>query len=170
MTGPALVLIGPMGAGKSSLGRKVAKTLRVPFVDTDVLITRAHGAIPELFAERGEAGFRALERDAVARALNGDGVVALGGGAVLHADTHAELRGHRVALLTIAPERVAARIAGDKRPLLAGEDPVARWHAIYDERRAVYEELADAVFDTSAGTMSQIAGRIAAWTRGETDE
>jgi len=78
--GSAIVLIGPMGAGKTSIGRRVARALGVPFADTDKLITRDHGAIPALFERHGEAHFRALEREAV-RSVRSPraGVVALGG-------------------------------------------------------------------------------------------
>ena len=88
MSARAIVLIGPMGAGKTSVGRRVARALEVPFADTDKLVVRDHGPIPELFAHHGEGYFRALERDAVAEALERGGVVALGGGAVLDTAFH----------------------------------------------------------------------------------
>ncbi|WP_367651723.1 shikimate kinase [Curtobacterium sp. MCPF17_052] len=77
---PPLVVIGPMGAGKSSVGRRVAKALGVPFTDTDRVIAREHGPIPKLFAERGEPAFRELEAAAVRRAVQIGGVVSVGGG------------------------------------------------------------------------------------------
>ena len=85
MTSPssAVVLIGPMGAGKTSVGKRVARRLGRPFIDSDKAIVAEHGPIPAIFAERGESGFRLLERAAVQRALATAGVVALGGGAVL---------------------------------------------------------------------------------------
>lgn len=168
MTSPdaALVFIGPMGAGKSSIGRKVARELDLPFSDTDATIAREHGAIPALFASHGEAHFRALERAAVVAALESRGVVALGGGAVMDAGTRADLAGHRVVLLTVAPEIVRSRIGGAGRPLLNGTgDPVANWERIYAERRALYEELADVTFDSSVGHVSAVAAAIARWAR-----
>lgn len=168
----ALVLIGPMGAGKTSIGRRVAKTLGVPFTDTDALVVREHGPIEKIFADLGEQRFREIERAAVAAALESGGVVALGGGAVTDADTRGLLGDHRVVLLTVEPRIVAARIAGTSRPLLAGEDPVARWQEIYAARRPVYEELADATFDTSRGPLSAVVDAIAAWAAGveQTDD
>jgi shikimate kinase len=166
----ALVLIGPMGAGKTSIGRRVAKAIGVPFTDTDAAVVRAHGPIEQIFAEHGEAHFRALERAAVAEALASDGVVALGGGAVMDAGTRALLAGHRVVLLTVEPRIVASRIHGTSRPLLQADDPVARWQEIYAARRPVYEQLADATFDTSHGPLSAVAGAIATWaTSGDVD-
>ncbi len=168
MTSPdsrALVLVGPMGAGKSSIGRKVARRLELPFTDTDAVIAREHGSIPALFASRGESQFRAIERDAVVAALASGGVVALGGGAVLYAATRADLAHHRVVLLTVAPEVVRARIGGSNRPLLNDGDPLVRWQRIYDDRRTLYEEVADVTFDSSVGHISAIATAIAEWAR-----
>lgn len=161
----AVVLIGPMGAGKTSIGRRVARGLGVPFRDTDRIVVRDHGPIPALFAARGEAHFRAVERAAVVEALATDGVVALGGGAVLNSETRKDLAAHRVVLLTVSPHIVASRIGRGDRPLLAGEDPVVRWMRIYAERRSVYEELADVTFDTSSGPLSAIVAQIVAWAR-----
>lgn len=161
---PALVLVGPMGAGKSSLGRRVARALRVSFADTDALIVREHGPIPDLFRAHGETHFRALEREAVVRALAHGGVVSLGGGSVLDPDTRADLRAHRVAFLTVDRQVVAGRIAGGSRPLLAGgEDPVEEWDRIFTARRPLYEEVADIVVDTSHGPLSDVVDRIATW-------
>lgn len=162
----AVVLIGPMGAGKTSIGRRVAKTLGVPFADSDAAVVRAHGPIDRIFAEQGEARFRELERDAVAEALAAGGVVALGGGAVMDPQTRTLLAGHRVVLLTVEPRVVASRIQGTTRPLLQAEDPLTRWLAIYEARRPVYEELADATFDTSHGPLSAVADAIAVWAGG----
>lgn len=166
----ALVLVGPMGAGKTSIGRRVARDLGETFTDTDKVVVREHGPIPALFAQHGEAHFRALERAAVENALAAGGVVALGGGAVLDAETRADLASHRVVLLTVAPQIVASRIGGDDRPLLQGEDPVARWNRIWAERRPVYESVADATFDTSSGPLAGVVAQIVAWARATPEE
>lgn len=161
-----LVLVGPMGAGKTSVGRRVAKQLGVGFIDTDKRIVAEHGPIPEIFAQHGEAGFRALERDAVAAALAEGGVASLGGGAVTTEQTRALLIQHPVVFLTVTPEAVSHRIGGSSRPLLAGEvDPLTRWSEIYEQRRGWYEEVADVTFDTSLRPMHRIAEEIAAWRR-----
>ncbi|MGN7859394.1 shikimate kinase [Microbacterium sp. 22303] len=164
---PAIVLIGPMGSGKTSIGRRVAKATGLHFVDTDKVIVREHGPIPAIFAEHGETQFRTWEREAVAEAIAGGGVISLGGGAVIAPETRALLQGVPVVLLTVSPEAVAARIAGDARPLLQGEeDPVQRWTRIFAERRALYEEVADVHFDTSRVPMSRVAEQVVEWMRG----
>lgn len=159
-----LVLIGPMGAGKTKIGRRVARSLDVPFVDTDKRIVAEHGPITDIFAEHGEPAFRQLERDAVQAALAEDAVVSLGGGAVLHQDTQRDLAGRTVILLTVTAAAVAARIRTDKRPLLA--NGTGDWQRIYDERRPIYERLATVSFDTSSEPIERIAERIADWARG----
>lgn len=161
----ALVLIGPMGAGKTSVGRRVARALGRSFRDTDKIVVRDHGPIPALFLAHGEPHFRALERDAVAEALSSGGVVALGGGAVLDPVTRERLTHHRVVLLTVSPHVVASRIHGDERPLLSGEDPAERWIRIYEERRPVYEAAADITFDTSSGPLARVVDDIVAWAQ-----
>lgn len=161
-----VVLVGPMGAGKTSIGRRVARDLGRTFTDTDKVIVREHGPIPAIFENHGEAHFRALERAAVADALAGGGIVALGGGAILDAATRADLADHRVVLLTVAPHIVASRIGGgEDRPLLQGEDAVVRWNRIWAERRPLYEDVADVAFDTSSGPLAAVVAQIVAWVR-----
>jgi shikimate kinase len=161
----AVVLVGPMGAGKTSIGKRVARALGTSFVDTDALVVREHGAIPDIFREQGEAYFRAVERVAVTRALADGGVISLGGGSVLDPDTRADLRAHRVALLTVTPAVVAKRIAGASRPLLGGGDTVAEWERIFTARRPLYEEVADVEFDTSHGPLAAVVERIVTWAQ-----
>ena len=161
-----LVLVGPMAAGKTSVGRKVARLLDVPFIDTDKRIAAEHGPIPEIFAAHGEPRFRELEREAVATAVAEGGVVSLGGGAVTDADTRALLHRHPVVFLTVTAEAVERRITGSSRPLLAGEEnPMERWRTIFDQRRSWYEEVADLTVDTSRRPMRALAEEIAAWRR-----
>jgi len=163
----ALVLVGPMGAGKTSVGRRVARVMGLPFADTDKVVVRDHGPIPQLFERLGEPRFREIERAAVQETLRGGGVIALGGGAVLDAATRVDLAGHRVVLLTVAPRVVASRLGGgDDRPLLAsGQDPVTRWERIFAERLPLYEQVADVTFDTSTGPLSDVVTSIVAWAR-----
>lgn len=165
MTEPAVVLIGPMGAGKSSIGKKLSRALGVPFTDSDGLVVREHGPIEDIFATHGESHFRELERRAVSAALELGGVVALGGGAVLHPETQRDIAAHRVVLLTVSEQTIASRLRGSVRPLLQGDDPVARWREVAESRRELYERLADARFDTSTGHIQDIVDAIAAWTR-----
>lgn len=165
MTSPssALVLIGPMGAGKTSVGKRVARALAVPFFDTDAAVSREHGPIERIFAEQGEARFREFERAAVVDALATGGVVSLGGGAILDAATRADLGAHRVVLLTVAARVVVARVHDSNRPLLQDGDAAARWSAIYEQRRPLYEQLADVTFDTSTGPLQHVVDGIVAW-------
>lgn len=162
----AVVLIGPMGAGKTSVGKRVAKALGVPFIDTDRAIVASHGPIPELFESLGEPGFRALERDAVADAVANPVVVSLGGGAVLDPATRSLLEALRVILLTVTPEAVEPRIAGNDRPLLH-HDGLAAWKAIAETRAPIYASLANLTLDTSHRPLSKIVDDIVEWVRTE---
>jgi shikimate kinase len=157
---PLVVLIGAPGAGKTRLGKRVARLLDVPFIDTDKRIVAEHGPIADIFARHGEAHFRALEREQVARALTERAVVALGGGAVLDTSTRSELEWHRVAQLSVSAEAVAARISGDKRPLVNG---VEAWSALVEARRPIYDHLANRTFDTSSLPIERIAVDIVDW-------
>lgn len=159
-----VVFIGPMGSGKSRIGRKVAAALGVPFIDTDSVVVAGHGAISDIFDRDGEERFRELEREAVARSLGEPAVVSLGGGAVLDPRTQEDLRGATVVLLTVTAEAVAKRIQGGKRPLIA-DDGVAAWERILDERRPLYEELATVTFDTSTGSLTELAADIVTWLK-----
>ena len=161
----AVVLIGPMGSGKTSIGRRVAKALGRPFFDTDIAVVRDHGPIERLFDEHGEGHFRALEREAVRTGLESHGIVSLGGGAVLHPDTRSDLLAHRVVLLTVDPAVVASRVRETNRPLLQDDDPIARWTQIYEQRRPIYDELADLTIDTSHGPLQLAVDAIVEWTR-----
>ncbi|WP_248283377.1 shikimate kinase [Cryobacterium arcticum] len=159
-----LVFIGPMASGKSKIGRRVARALRVPFIDTDKDIVAEHGPITEIFAANGEDHFRALERAAVAAALQRSrAVVSLGGGAVLDPASRADLRRATVISLSTTAEAVRNRTKNAKRPLLAaGPDA---WQRIYDERRPLYEALASVSFDTSTRPVDAIAADIVKWVR-----
>lgn len=157
-----IVFIGPSGAGKSRLGKRVARLLGVPFADTDKMIVAEHGPIPQIFSEHGEAHFRAIERATVQDALQGDGILSLGGGAVLDQQTQDDLAAHRVVFLTISPEAVSSRLAGDTdRPLV--RNGVDDWIALNAPRWEIYSRLADATFDTSHRPNDDVANEVAAW-------
>ncbi|MDJ0325082.1 shikimate kinase [Cryobacterium sp. PH31-AA6] len=158
-----LVLIGPMASGKSKVGRRVARALELPFIDTDTRIVAEHGAIREIFEQHGEEHFRALERTAVADAIAEDAVVSLGGGAVLDPATQTALARCTVIYLSVSAKAVRARIGGGKRPLL--KDGLADWKRIYAERRPLYEALATARFDTSHRPLDVIARDVVTWVR-----
>jgi shikimate kinase len=111
MTAPLAVFIGPMGAGKTRIGKRVARALEVPFTDTDKVIVAAHGPIADIFDQHGEPHFRALERDVVHEALTGGGVVSLGGGAVLDPGTQHALEGLPVIYLRVDADAVSSRLA-----------------------------------------------------------
>lgn len=162
-----VAVIGPPAAGKSRIGRIVAKRLGVPFVDTDSRVVRDHGPVARIFAEHGEARFRELERATVAAALAEDAVVALGGGAVLDAGTRALLGGADVVLLTITERAAAQRIAGGKRPLITGIDS---WIALAAERAELYASLAHTTVDSSTRPATVIADEIAGWARARRSE
>lgn len=165
MAQPPLVLIGPMASGKTRIGKRLAKKLDLPFVDTDKLVEAEYGPIAEIFETRGEAEFRALERAAVVRALAGGGVVAFGGGAVLDEQTQADLADCAVVALVVDPEVIGLRLAlTAKRPLVA-KGGVQRWSEIYAERRPIYDRLGKIQVDTSRRPMSAIADELAAWYR-----
>lgn len=150
MTG-SIALVGFMGAGKTQVGRLVARRLGVPFVDTDKVLSGRHGTIAALFEERGEAGFRQLERAVVLEQLAAaDGnarVVALGGGAVTIDDVREALkRLPHVVWLDAPVEVLFGRLRPGTRPLARDE---TRFAALYAERRPLYGEVATATVCTS---------------------
>jgi shikimate kinase len=155
-----VVLIGPPAAGKTRIGRRLAKRLDLPFVDTDQVIVAGHGSIAEIFARDGEAAFRAIEREVVHTAIAAGGVVSLGGGAVLDERTQADLKGHAVVLLTVSADAVATRIADARRPLVPNPDA---WRALVARRMPLYESLAGLEADTSHRPASAIVEEIAQW-------
>ncbi|HHX85011.1 MAG TPA: shikimate kinase [Actinomycetales bacterium] len=144
LTRPVAVLVGLPGAGKTTIGRKLARRLDVGFHDTDQMIEELEGrAIPEIFATDGEPAFRAIEERVVGEALETvDGVLSLGGGAILSEVTRERLRGHRVVHLTIGVAEGVRRSAGSTRPLLSGGDVTARYQALLTERAPLYREVA----------------------------
>ena len=159
----AIVLIGAPGAGKTRAGKRVARILGMPFVDTDKHIVAEHGPIATIFDEFGEPHFRRIERAVVAEALRAGGVVTLGAGAVLDPDTQADLAAHTVIQLVVSAEAVSDRIADGKRPLLRGG--VGAWEALIAARKPVYDTLADYTVDTSNLPPARVAAKIVAVLR-----
>lgn len=155
------MLIGPPAAGKTRIGKRVARALGVPFIDTDRLIVTEYGPISELFAQRGEPAFRALEAEAVTEALRQPAVVALGGGAVMTPSVAQALRGHPVVLLTVSAEAASERLDPVTRPLV--RDGIRAWEALVSQRMPTYTALATATWDTSSQPLDRIATEIAAW-------
>ena len=161
---PVAVVVGPPGAGKTTVGRALAERLAVPFLDVDAAIEESQGrSISDIFVEDGEPFFRDLERAAVARALAHErGVVALGGGAVMEPLTEDALTGHTVVFLDVAIADASKRIGFDRsRPLLA-VNPRASWVAMMNQRRPTYERVATVVVDTARRTPDEVVDVIVA--------
>lgn len=154
-----------MAAGKTSLGRKVAKDLGVPFVDSDAVFQSRHGVITEFFERQGEAEFRRIEAEIIAEQLAVPGlrILAVGGGAVLTESTRELLRGHPVVLLMTTQAAVLRTANIARRPLLR-DDPEA-WGRILEARRHLYEEVSDVTFRTDRGTKEQLSKRVIEWAR-----
>jgi shikimate kinase len=155
---PLIVLVGPMGVGKSTVGQLLAERLGTGYRDTDDDIVAGQGrSIAEIFVEEGESAFRAIEKAAVHKALaEHDGVLALGGGAILDPDTRALLAGHRVVYLSMDVEEAVKRTGlNAARPLLA-INPRKQWRELMEARRHLYEEVATAVVPTDGRTPEEV--------------
>lgn len=159
---PRLVIIGPPGAGKSTVGALVAERLAAAFLDTDAAIEADEDrTIAEIFITDGEDAFRALERDKVRRTLADEpGVVALGGGAPMDPVIQDALVGQTVVFLDVGIADAAKRVGFDtSRPLLA-VNPRATWTALMAQRRPVYERLATVTVDTAGRSAEDVAEEV----------
>lgn len=162
MPSPRVVLVGPPGAGKTTVGGLLADELGATFLDTDAAIEQTEGrTISDIFVEDGESHFRALEQEQVVRSLaEQDGVLALGGGAVMSQRVQQALAGHRVVFLDVAIADAASRVGFDgSRPLLA-VNPRATWTRMMNSRRATYQAVATHRVDTAGRTPQQVVEEI----------
>ncbi|MBN9643404.1 shikimate kinase [Corynebacterium mendelii] len=162
---PKAVLVGPPGAGKTTVGRRLASALGTEFTDTDALIAQDHGtSCGEVFAEVGEEAFRELEYAAVEKALAKGGIVALGGGAVETEAVRTLLAGHRVVWVDVSAEEGARRTSGDdSRPILAADDPKARYTALLARRAPLYRSVAAHKVRTDNKRPPQIVADVLNW-------
>lgn len=173
---PNLILVGPMGAGKTSIGKRLAARLQMQFVDIDQHLEQLVGAsVPTIFELEGEAGFRAREAQLIAALLHdGSRVIATGGGAVLRPDSREQLqRRGFVVYLRIGIDQQLERLARDhNRPLLAEGDRRAKLELLATTRNPHYEQIADLVFNSDGLSVDAAATRLCAavqaqWQREE---
>lgn len=159
-----IFLVGPMGAGKSTVGRQLAKSLNMEFVDCDREIEDRTGvSISIIFDVEGEEGFRKRERAMIEQLTERDGIVlATGGGAVLDEENRARLRTRGFAIYLNAPiDLLLERTARDKhRPLLQTEDPKGKLMALAEEREPLYQQVADMVVKTDRRTARHVVKEI----------
>ena len=159
-----IFLVGPMGAGKSSIGKCLAEELGFVFHDTDQEIEKATGvSVSWIFDVEGEAGFRKRERSVVKKIGDLQGVVlSTGGGTILDADSRTMLaaRGMVIYLYATVDQQYERVYKDSNRPLMMGNDPKGSLKAIFSERDSLYREIADIVIDTNYGNPRSIATNI----------
>ncbi|ASY26422.1 shikimate kinase [Candidatus Planktophila versatilis] len=161
---PRIILIGPMGSGKSTIGKSLANKLSLEFRDTDSVIEqRENKSVSQIFIEDGEAAFRAIEREILQQELQAsDTVLALGGGAPISTEAQSALTAtsSHVVYLDISLANVAPRIGFNRdRPLLLN-NPRGQWQTLMEARRPIYEAIADTVVDVNKRSQSEIVAQI----------
>jgi len=161
---PRLILIGPMGSGKTTIGKLIATHLNLPFRDTDQVIEEESGkSVSEIFLEDGEDSFRAIEKSVLRKELlSDDTILALGGGAPMSIDAQSALRAiaSPVIYFDISLSSVAPRIGFNRdRPLLLN-NPRGQWELLMQERRPIYESIADTVIDVNGKSEMDIVDEI----------
>ncbi|CAN2199936.1 AroK Shikimate kinase [Candidatus Nanopelagicaceae bacterium] len=161
---PRVILIGPMGSGKTTIGQLLASELEIPFRDTDHVIEEKSGkSVSDIFLEDGEDEFRILEKKVLRdELLSDDTVLALGGGAPISIDAQSALRAiaSPVVYLDISLATVAPRIGFNRdRPLLL-HNPRGQWQTLMEARRPIYESIADTVIDVNDKSESEIVSLI----------
>jgi len=161
---PRVILIGPMGSGKTTIGQLLASQLGIPFRDTDHVIEEKAGkSVSDIFLEDGEDEFRILEKKVLREELLSDNtVLALGGGAPISVDAQSALRAiaSPVVYLDISLATVAPRIGFNRdRPLLL-HNPRGQWQTLMEARRPIYESIADSVIDVNEKSESEIASLV----------
>ena len=158
----AVYLIGFMGAGKTTIGKKLANLLNVPVIDTDVEIEKREGKkISQIFAKKGEAVFRELETRVLKELPTTNAVITTGGGVVLRKQNQEWMKEHgTIVFLYASPEEIVNRLKSDQtRPLLQ-QDKQNTIHQLYKQRLPIYESLGDFLVDTTQKDVSMIAKEI----------
>jgi shikimate kinase len=164
VSAPVAVIVGAPGSGKTTVGREVARALGVGFRDTDAdVVTTTGRTVADIFLVDGEDAFRRLEAAAVAEALAAhDGILALGGGAVLDETTRELLAGHRVVFLDVGLADAASRVGMARdRPLLLG-NPRGQLLAMLDARRPVYQQVATVTVPTDGRDVAEVTASVLA--------
>jgi len=161
---PRIILIGPMGSGKTTIGKSLAQKLSLEFRDTDSVIEkREQKTVSQIFIEDGEDAFRAIEKEVLKEELqSSDTVLALGGGAPISAEAQSALQASEshVVYLDISLANVAPRIGFNRdRPLLLN-NPRGQWQTLMEARRPIYESVADTVVDVNKRSQSEIVAQI----------
>ncbi|MBQ9220026.1 shikimate kinase [Succinivibrio sp.] len=158
-----IILVGPMGAGKSSIGKSLALLTQKPFIDVDEEIVRTTlKSIPEIFAESGESGFRKIETEVLKNCLKYDAVIATGGGIVTSNENRQLIKNNGfVVYLYASVDTQYLRTKNDSnRPMIAVEDPRSRLNEIFTRRKPLYEEVQDCLVDTNIQTIKQCVEQI----------
>ena len=167
----SIFLIGPMGAGKSAVGRQLARLLKMQFVDSDDVIEERTGVdIAFIFEKEGDAGFRERESRVIDELSQRRGIVlATGGGAVMREENRRNLaaRGQVVYLHTSVAQQWARTCKGRHRPLLQQEDPRGVLEALMEKREPLYRSVADLVVDTDGRKVNSVAEEIASLVRSQ---